>query len=89
MCLKIALYSLIGQPDFNLSLSEAKTKFSAWSITENASFISFHGGILVYILRKISLKQATIYLPKSNKNTVKNAEATSVITWLLASLDIL
>ena len=44
MCLKIALYSLLGQPEFYFLFAQ-KQWFLAWSFTENASFISVHVGI--------------------------------------------
>ena len=47
IALVIGLYSLTGQPEFCLilTLEILSQIFLVWSFTENASFISFYGGI--------------------------------------------
>ena len=91
MCLKTGFYSLFGQLEFCL----------IFILTRNNDFQS---GALVKMLpsspsleesdldiqKKISLKQAKIYLSRYNKNTLKNAGwmSTSTIMRLFASQDI-
>ena len=74
MCMKIALYSLFGQPEFCL----------IFILSENKDF---HSGVLLKmppsspfmeefdldIQKYITLKQAKAYLFRKNKNTLQNA----------------
>ena len=74
MCMKIALYSLFGQPELCLIFILSKNK-------------DFHSGVLLKmppsspsmegfdldIQKEISLKQAKAHLSRNNKNTLQNA----------------
>ena len=70
---------MTGQPNclidlFNFYLKQ-KQKFSVWSFTENASFVSFHGKIWLINskINKLKLRKNLYIFPKTTKSCQKNA----------------
>ena len=91
-CIVFLIWSAWALPNFHL---KQKQEFSVWNFTENASFISFHGGILSRYSEinkfKTSIFKTSIFIfleVTKTHHKMQVSKSTSCIMRLFASLNI-